>query len=105
LFQNISQRQFCQTCGYGLRPGKKHDHTAGEYQLRKAVISWARRNYLWMVKRSPKAAKAALIGTISFDAENKRLVKTYIEGLRSEPPRDYLQLDEPTLPIPPLEDD
>jgi hypothetical protein len=104
-FANAALLGYCLNV-MGLRVGKKRDHTAaGECQLRTAVISWARRNYLWMVKRSPKAANAVLIGTISFDAENKRLVKTYVEGLRSEPPRDYLPLEEPTLAIPATEED
>jgi hypothetical protein len=98
-FANAPILGFCLNV-MGLQIGKKHDHTAGEYQLRKAVISWARQHYLWMVRRSPKAANAVLIARISFDAENKRLVKTYSEGLGSEPPRDYLVLEEPTLPIP-----
>jgi hypothetical protein len=83
--------------------GKKRDHTRDEYQLRKAVISWTRRNYLWVVERSPKAAAAVLTGSITFDAENKRLVKTYAEGLRAEPPKDYLGLDEPTKAVSPID--
>ncbi len=83
----------------GLTEGKKRDHTRGEYQLRKTVISWARRNYLWLAKQSPKAAEAVLLGAITFDAPTNRLVKTYPEGLRSEPPREYLELDAPTRPI------
>ncbi len=39
------------------------------------------------------------MGTISFDAENKRLVKTYIEGLNLVAPKDYLDLLEPTDPV------
>lgn len=79
----------------GLSVGAKRDHTRGEYQLRKAVLSWARRKYLWLVREQHKVAAACLVGTISFDVEHKRLVKTYIEGLHLEPPRDYLDLMEP----------
>jgi hypothetical protein len=102
-FANAAVLGYCLNV-MGLSVGKKRDHRTEEYQLRKTVISWTERNYLWMVKRSPKAADAVLMGMISFDAENKRLVKTYSEGLRSEPPREYLPLEEPTGPVTPLDD-
>lgn len=79
----------------GLKVGSKQDHTRGEYQLRKAAISWARRNYLWLVQRHPKVAEASLMGTISFDAEKRCLVKTYEAGLSMVAPKEYLNLVEP----------
>jgi hypothetical protein len=97
-FANAPILGFCLNV-MGLDVGKKHNHTRGEYQLRKVVVSWAKRNYLWMNEQSPKAARAVLIGRLSFDEPNKRLVKTYNEGLRSSPPQDYLVLDLPTWPI------
>ncbi len=84
----------------GLEVGDKRDHTWGEYQLRKAVLSWVRRNYLGLVKKQYKVAKACLVGTITFDAERSRLVKTYIEGLRLEAPKVYLELSEPAVEAP-----
>jgi hypothetical protein len=43
-FQNARILGICLNV-MGLTVGKKHDHTRGQYQLRKAVISWTRRNY------------------------------------------------------------
>ena len=102
-FANAALLGYCLNV-MGLTVGKKRDFRSQEFALRKVVISWAKRNYLWMVGRSPKAAAAALMGMISFDAENRRLVKTYSEGLRAEPPREYLCLDEPTQPVTPIDE-
>ncbi|MGE4431833.1 MAG: hypothetical protein AB7E05_13945 [Sphingobium sp.] len=33
--------------------------------------------------------------SVGFDVENKRLIKTYLRGTNLEPPREYLQLDDP----------
>jgi hypothetical protein len=66
-----------------------------EYPLRKAVISFARKNYLALVQRQDKVAAAVLMGTISFDEEKKQLVKTYMEGLDLVAPTDTLDLIEP----------
>lgn len=37
-------------------------------------------------------AKSCLIGSISFDEEKSRLLKTYARGLNLEPPKEYLAL-------------
>jgi hypothetical protein len=89
----------------GLSLGNKRDFRVAEYPVRKVVLSWAKKHYLWMVKRGPKAAQAAEVGWISFDAENKRLVQSFNEGLRKKAFHVYLTLDEPTLPFPRSEDD
>lgn len=79
----------------GVEVGRMRDHRVEEYPLRKAVISWARRKYLWLVQRQHKVAAAAILGTISFDSEHNQLVKTYIEGLNLVAPTDRLDLDPP----------
>jgi hypothetical protein len=71
--------------------------TGYDYQLRRVVISWARRNYLRMVREWPKTAAAVLQGSISFDAENKRLVKTFGDQKSATSPRQYLRLVAPTF--------
>lgn len=81
----------------GLSVGKKKDHRSQEYQLRKAVLSWTRRRYLWLVQKNHKVAASTLVGTITFDKQRKRLAKTYNNGLSLKPPREYLNL----LPGPP----
>jgi hypothetical protein len=49
-------------------------------------------NYLRFVEERPEVAKAVLIGSLTFDAGGKRLVKTYLKGLNKEAPREYLEL-------------
>jgi hypothetical protein len=82
----------------GVKVGPKSNNRAA-YPLKKVVISWARRNYLWLVERQPKVAEAVLMGTISFDKQHSQLVKTYKEGLDLVAPTDTLDLDQPTDPI------
>ena len=67
--------------------------------LRRYTIRLVRKIYLKVVAEQPHVAEAALVGGITFDAQSKRLVKTYARGLRSEPPREYLDLEEWTPPI------
>jgi hypothetical protein len=79
----------------GIKDTSERGHRTAEYPLRRAVVSWTRRNYLQLVNRQHKVADAAVLGTISFDSANRRLVKTYIEGLNLVAPTDVLDLDEP----------
>jgi hypothetical protein len=79
----------------GLKEGNRRDFRRDEYPLRKAVISFARKNYLALVQRQHKVAAAVLVGTISFDKDKKQLVKTYNEGLNLVAPTDTLDLIEP----------
>jgi hypothetical protein len=77
----------------GVREGPKRDHRREEYQLRKVVISWARRKYLWLENKQRKVAAHVPRGTISFDGRKGRLIKTYHEGLNLRAPRDILVLE------------
>ncbi|WP_441281064.1 hypothetical protein [Tardiphaga sp. 862_B3_N1_1] len=79
----------------GVTVGNKRSHRGEDYALRKAVVTFARNNYLWLVKKQPRVAAAVMIGTISFDEPNRRLVKTYSEGLSLVAPTDVLDLVEP----------
>jgi hypothetical protein len=90
-FKNAAYLGYCLNIS-GLTLGS-HKANDGEYVFRKAVIAWAKRNYIWLVKRNPKVAKTALIGKLSYDARNKRLIKTYEEGLRKKAPQEFLKLD------------
>jgi hypothetical protein len=75
----------------GVKLGNK-DLYHGEYQLHKVVLTWVKRNYLSLRKTHPEVAESCLMGSISFDKENSRLVRTYFKGLKLEPPKDYLDL-------------
>lgn len=70
--------------------------------LAKVTYPLAQRCFLKLRQKIPRVAEAVLIGGITYDAERNRLVKTYLQGLREEPSREYLQLidieDQPEEP-------
>jgi hypothetical protein len=76
----------------GLTADRREGRDRDEYPLRIAVLNWTCRNYLKLVDKLPPVAEACLIGSITFDREHERLVKTYAQGLDVEPAREYLQL-------------
>jgi len=82
----------------GFSELKKQGHREDYYALAKAVINWTRRNYLNLVEINPRVAEDCLGGGISFDQANDRLVKTYAIGVKMEPTREYLSLDQPPGP-------
>jgi hypothetical protein len=78
--------------GLSIQPGKTaygQDYRA----LKRAVVNWTKRNYLRICTANPDVADACLIGSIGFDPQGMRLVKTYAKGLEREPHREYLELD------------
>jgi hypothetical protein len=80
----------------GMEEGKsKEDFRRDAYALAKVVHSWARKHYLSMRQENPDVADSVLIGSISFDEANSRLVKTYAKGLNREAPKTYLDLEQP----------
>jgi len=81
----------------GLAIGQ-HDYDKDSRALQKAVLAWTRENYVWLHEYNPRIADACLVDGMSYDAANRRLVKTYpAEGLRREPHYVYLDLN----PAPP----
>jgi len=64
--------------------------------LQKAVLSWTKKNYAWLYSYNPQVAEACLVDGITYDEDNRRLVKTYpAEGLRREPKYVYFDVDPP----------
>lgn len=62
--------------------------------LHKAVLRWTRKNFVWLHEHTPRVAGACLVDGMSYDAENRRLVKTYpAEGLRRKPHYVYFALN------------
>lgn len=58
-----------------------------------AILAWTRKNYAWLYAYNPRIAEDCLVDGMSYDAENRRIVKTYpAEGLRREPRYDYLEI-------------
>jgi hypothetical protein len=84
----------CLNC-MGLHVGKKSGYGSEEYALRKVLLAWTKTNFLTLYARLPEVAEAAIMGSISFDKENNRLVKTYLKGLSRDAPMEFLNLDPP----------
>lgn len=78
---------------FGTDLPSREDRNRGDYALHKSVVSWAQRNYLRLREVHPPVADDCLMGSITFDPEGKRLVKTYAQGLSLQPSRTYLDLD------------
>lgn len=83
----------------GLKMGKRSGYGRDSAALKVAVLTWTQRNYLRLREVNAEIADACLIGGITFDTEQSRLVKTYLKGLRPEPDREYLLLESPTAQI------
>lgn len=80
----------------GLKIGKRSGYGRDNAALKAAVLAWIQRHYLRLREVNAEIADACLIGSITFDAEQLRLVKTYAKGLKPEPHREYLSLQSPT---------
>lgn len=65
-----------------------------EYRpLHRALIAWTRRNYESLRAANLEVAEACLVDGMSYDSENRRLVRTYpAGGLRKEPSYVYLEV-------------
>ena len=67
--------------------------------LQKAILSWTKKNYVWLQSYNPVVAKACLVDGMTYEVDNMRLVKTHpANGLRLEPDYSYFELD-PRQPI------
>ena len=79
----------------GLTVSKGSYHKDSQ-ALQSAVLAWARKNFVWLNGYNPRVAEACLVDGMSFDLENRRLVRTSpADGLRREPSYIYLDLDLP----------
>ncbi len=79
----------------GLTLDKRKGHDKKYFALHKVLLKWTAVNYLNVRNELPDVAEACLIGSISFDENSNRLVKTYIKGLNKEAPKEYLDLTFP----------
>jgi hypothetical protein len=61
--------------------------------IKKCALNWTRKHYLRLLRVQPEVAAACLVGSVSYDSENRRLVKTYSKGLELDVPREYLELN------------
>jgi len=63
------------------------------YPLQAMVLKWTRANYQKLLTHHPKVAKACLHGSISYEAENRRLVQTYRRETEIGAHQEYLAID------------
>lgn len=91
-FKGASILGFCLNT-MGLRPSdRRYDHDSRA--LQKAILSWTKTNYAWLHSYRPRVAEACLVEGITYDVENRRLVKIYpADVLRREPDYIYFNVD------------
>lgn len=77
----------------GLTIGAKKSFPSDEYALRKAVLTWTKKNFMKIKAGYPDVANACLMGSITFDETGPRLVKSFAKRLSGEVPQEYLELD------------
>jgi hypothetical protein len=76
---------------------KKEKYYRDSNALHKAILSWTKKNFVWLHSYNPRVAEACLIGGITYEQERLRLVKTIpAVGLRREPKYIYFDLDMPS---------
>ena len=94
-FQGAKILGFCLNVMGLTLSDKDHDHDSKA--LHRAILAWTTRNYAWLHSYNPRVAEGCLVDGLTYDADNRRLVKTYpVEGLRRAPRYDYLPLDAPS---------
>ena len=86
---------FClNVMGLTVREG---DYNQDSKALKKAVLSWTKKNYAGLHSCNPYMAEKCLVDGMAYDEENLKLVKTYdpLKGLRREPNYVYFNVDPP----------
>jgi hypothetical protein len=63
--------------------------------LQKVMLTWTRKNYIWLHEYNPRIAEACLVDGITYDMSNRRLVRTSTNELEREPKYFYFNLDLP----------
>lgn len=83
---------FClNVMGLTVRQG---DYGKDTRALHRAVLAWTKKHFVWLHGYNPRVAEECLVDGITFDMENRRLVRTSpAQGLRREPSHVYLDLD------------
>jgi hypothetical protein len=75
----------------------KDDYYNDSRALHKAILIWTKKNYSWLYSYNPRVAEACLVNDMTYDAANRRIVKTYpADGLNPAPHYIYLYIDPPT---------
>jgi hypothetical protein len=79
---------------------RESDYRPNTIALQKAVLSWTKKNFIWLHSYNSRVAEECLSDGLYYDEKNQRLVKAYpAEGLRREPKYIYLNLNPPSQSI------
>jgi hypothetical protein len=90
-FKGAKALGFCLNI-FGMRVPEKSGYGSEERPLALAVARWTKKHYLGIWRSNRRVAEACLIGGVSFDEEELRLVKTYAYGTGDEPSKTYLDV-------------
>jgi len=92
-FRSARYLGFClHVCG--LTPGSRHQKFGrNEYALRISVINWTKKNFKILLADHPKVALACLHGSVTYDADQHRLLKTFANETEKVLPSETLVLD------------
>ncbi len=91
-FENTALLGYCLFV-MGLKFSDRTSYGKEYYALRKVILEWTKRNYLYLRSLNKILADKCLVGSISYDDSKHRLVKTYISILGRPPKQDFLDLD------------
>ena len=71
---------------------RTEDLRRDSYALQRAVLSWTKKNWIWLHSHNPRIAEASLVDGLTYDSGAHQLVRMYpVHGLRREP--SYVRLD------------
>lgn len=76
----------------GVKASHRKTGRPAERAIQVLVQSWFKRRFLDVRREYPDVAEWCLLGSITYDEELRRLVKTYAKGTRPEPNRAFMQL-------------
>ncbi len=86
---------FClNVMGVSLRKKAEGSLNQHYYALHKVILHWVRNNYLKILNYNREIAEACLMGGVTYDSTNKRLVRTYTKELNGVEPKEYLDLND-----------
>lgn len=64
-----------------------------DYPLQASAIMWAKKNFHRLTENNPRVADACLQGSVTYDADKRRLVKTFTNDTGKGPVQEFLELD------------
>ncbi|WP_399697546.1 hypothetical protein [Xenophilus sp.] len=77
----------------GLKLGDRR-YDKDSRALHAALLAWTRKNYDWLYGYNREVAEACLVDSMTYDAENRKIVKTYpAGGLRREAQHVHLAVN------------